>query len=431
MDGGNTDQMETARDALSSLSVLGDENQDGSNDGNNDGNKDGNDEGNQTNSSNDNPPPPPQAQPFSFDFRQPAAAAVAADDVEFADQNEFLALLPPSLLPKLEKLKSLHLAREELMEEYRSERAKLEARFHARMKPLYEERRKVVVGEMDEEFRREKEKEKEKQKNEDKENDEKEKDEKEKEKEMAVDEAEKETKDEEEFVKGIPQFWACAMGHFDVISELVTEEDVDCLKFMTDVTCENFPDGTGFELKFHFSPENPYFTNTVLTKRYEVPNLLTEDEPILKNVTGTTIHWKPNKSLTHKEITKKQRKKGGHGAGQIRTVTKRERTKSFFHFFTPPKMPNMEDVMDEEEADAVEEAFDFDYDVAQAFRGHLIPKGVLWFTGEAAEGDLGDLEEDEEEEGEEGEDRAGEEGGGSPFPPPVPGNGDTQECKQN
>ncbi len=35
---------------------------------------------------------------------------------------------------------------------------------------------------------------------------------------------------------------------------------------------------TGFELKFHFSPENPYFTNTVLTKRYEVPNLLTEDE---------------------------------------------------------------------------------------------------------------------------------------------------------
>ncbi len=202
--------------ALSSLSVLGDENQDGSNDGNNDGNKDGNDEGNQTNSSNDNPPPPPQAQPFSFDFRQPAAAPdVAADDVEFANQNEFLALLPPSLLPKLEKLKSLHLAREELMEEYRSERAKLEARFHARMKPLYEERKKVVVGEMDEEFRKEK--------NEDKENDEKEKDENEKEKEMAVDEAEKEAKDEEEFVKGIPQFWACAMGHFDVISELVTE----------------------------------------------------------------------------------------------------------------------------------------------------------------------------------------------------------------
>jgi Nucleosome assembly protein (NAP). len=39
--------------------------------------------------------------------------------------------------------------------------------------------------------------------------------------------------------------------------------------------------------------------------------------------------------------------------------------------------------MDEEEADAIEEAFDHDYDVAQQFRSHIIPKGVLWFTGEA------------------------------------------------
>ena len=39
--------------------------------------------------------------------------------------------------------------------------------------------------------------------------------------------------------------------------------------------------------------------------------------------------------------------------------------------------------MDEEEADAIEEAFDHDYDVAQQFRMHIVPKAVLWFTGDA------------------------------------------------
>ena len=61
--------------------------------------------------------------------------------------------------------------------------------------------------------------------------------------------------------------------------------------------------------------------------------------------------------------------------------------------------------MDEEEADALEEAFDHDYgmynflcnfdviyltvnvsceDVAQSFRSHIIPNAVAWFTGEVS-----------------------------------------------
>ena len=40
----------------------------------------------------------------------------------------------------------------------------------------------------------------------------------------------------------------------------------------------------------------------------------------------------------------------------------------------------MED-MDEEQADAVEQAFDLDYDVAKAFCLYSVPKVVLWFTG--------------------------------------------------
>ena len=223
---------------------------------------------------------------------------------------------------------------------------------------------------------------------------------------------------------------------------------MDCLDHLTDITCTDFPDGLGFELHFHFS-SNPFFTNNLLTKRYEVPNLLTEDEPILKEVTGTTIQWKAGQSLTYREVTKKQRKKGGPNAGQIRTITKKERTESFFHFFTPPKMPGLMDVIDEDEADAVEEAFDHDYDVAQAFRGHLIPRAIMWFTGEAMMEDY-----DEEmmaEMMQQQQDGAAAAGGlqqqvqpftfnpnpgtstgdDNPFPPPAAGEGENPECKQN
>ena len=221
---------------------------------------------------------------------------------------------------------------------------------------------------------------------------------------------------------------------------------MDCLEFLTDIKCNNFPDGSGFELAFHFA-ENPYFTNSTLLKRYEVPNLLTEDEPILKNVTGTTINWKSGQSLTHKQVQKKQRKKGGRNAGQIRTITKNEQQESFFHFFSPPKMPALEEVMDEEDANAVEEAFDHDYDVAQAFRGCVIPKAVLWFTGEAMEEDYDDL--DGFIAGEDEEDNNGDSAGGGlggdgadqqPFQfkfdggaaGPQPGaEGENPECKQS
>ena len=39
--------------------------------------------------------------------------------------------------------------------------------------------------------------------------------------------------------------------------------------------------------------------------------------------------------------------------------------------------------MDNEQSDAVEQAVNLDYDVAQAFCSHIAPKAVLLFTGEA------------------------------------------------
>ena len=61
----------------------------------------------------------------------------------------------------------------------------------------------------------------------------------------------------------------------------------------------------------------------LLIKRYKVPNLLLDDERILKNVTGYNIHMKEGRSLTYRDVKKKHRSKSGRRARQIRTVNKR------------------------------------------------------------------------------------------------------------
>ena len=70
-----------------------------------------------------------------------------------------------------------------------------------------------------------------------------------------------------------------------------------------------------------------------MNKRYEVRNLLLDDEPILKNVTGYNIHWKEGRRLKYRDVKKKQRSKSRGRSGQIHTFNKRERTDSFLYFF--------------------------------------------------------------------------------------------------
>eukprot|EP00574_Skeletonema_japonicum_P000289 CAMPEP_0201739152 /NCGR_PEP_ID=MMETSP0593-20130828/45630_1 /ASSEMBLY_ACC=CAM_ASM_000672 /TAXON_ID=267983 /ORGANISM="Skeletonema japonicum, Strain CCMP2506" /LENGTH=486 /DNA_ID=CAMNT_0048233405 /DNA_START=117 /DNA_END=1577 /DNA_ORIENTATION=+ len=440
------------------------------------------------------PSPPPQQQQddedvpaaaaHQFNFNLPAAApplALAAVDpnnnnnMDFGNLDpseinaQFLSLLPSCIHPRLDKLKSLSEDRLQLLEQYLIERAALEQKYCGLMKPLYEERRSVILGECDEQIRATTAATTSSSNNHNNDTNNNVKgipqfwacamghilgecDEQIRATTAATtSSSNNHNNDTNNNVKGIPQFWACAMGHIDLLAELITEQDVDCLDHLTDITCNDFADGSGFELHFHFNNDtNDFFTNSVLTKRYEVPNLLTEDEPMLQSVTGTEIDWKhPNKCLTHKTITKKQRKKGGPNAGQVRTIQKTERAESFFHFFTPPKMPELGDVVDEEEADAMEEHFDHDYEMACVIRGSLIPNAVHWFTGEAMEEDdmYGDeegmmmFEEGEDEDGEGGDGSggfvfhpnggSGGSDGSSPFPPPAAGEGENPECKQN
>jgi len=272
------------------------------------------------------------------------------DEEDDDDEDDIMRDLPRAMVKRVEKLQELHKQQEQIMEKYLEERAKLEQKYRSLCHPLYTERAKIIAGEKDEEI-------------------------------AGSDELKK--NDDDEIAKGIPQFWVCAMGHNENIAELLTEDDVDCLEHLSDIQCHDYADGRGFVLELHFSSDNPYFSNSVLTKRYDVPNILLADEPLLKNVEGCTIDWSgPEHCLTYRDVTKKQRGRGKH-AGQVRTVTKREHKDSFFHFFDPPRLPSTMDEMDEAEAERLEEAFDADYDVAQAFRHNLCPKAVAWFTGQA------------------------------------------------
>uniref|UniRef100_A0A7S2K4H4 Nucleosome assembly protein n=1 Tax=Leptocylindrus danicus TaxID=163516 RepID=A0A7S2K4H4_9STRA len=309
------------------------------------------------------------------------------EEDEDYDEEDIMDTLPPVMKMRVNKLQELQDQKNRLMEEYVKERAMLEHKYATLSEPLYDARKDIIVGAKDDELK------------------------------LAQGD------EESDAIVGIPQFWVVAIGHLEVVGELVTESDVDCLEYLRDIKCEDFENGMGFTLKFFFAP-NDYFTNEVLEKKYTIPNLLMDDEPVLQEVLGCDIDWKEGRNLCYKKVQKKQRAKRGPNAGQIRTVTKQERLDSFFHFFTPPKLPKMEE-MDEEEADALEEAFDHDYDVAQSFRSHIIPNAVLWFTGEALDSEF-DLGEGELE-------GAVVEGGNdnnSPFPAPVEGE-ENPECKQN
>ena len=219
------------------------------------------------------------------------------DDDDEDDEEDFLAQLPPSIRGRVDELKKLNVARDDFIEGYLKERAALEQKYYALCEPLFDQRKAIINGQGDKE---------------------------------EIQPADAEPENENEEVAGIPEFWNVAMSNIETIDDLVTERDAECLNFLEDITCQDLPTGLGFTLKFHFKP-NPYFSNSFLSKRYDVPNLLlVDDEPILKNVTGCEIDWKDSDMcLMHRVVSKKQRNK----KGQIRQVKKKERTESFFHFF--------------------------------------------------------------------------------------------------
>jgi len=211
-----------------------------------------------------------------------------------------------------------------------------------------------------------------------------------------------------EDVKGLPKFWLHVFknANEESLMGFVEPHDEEVLSYMTDLTVAMKTDG--FTLHFHFK-ENPFFTNQELTKDYTFRDgpdpkaLLEYDGPEIVGCTGCHIDWKEGKDVTKMTMkVKKIGKKGDRSSpakdcpdSPAKDVTEKVVTDSFFDFFDPP-------VVEEDcEEDSTEDraALALDFDVGFAIKEKLIPRAVLYFTGEIFddEDDFEDCDTDEEE----------------------------------
>ncbi len=207
--------------------------------------------------------------------------------------------------------------------------------------------------------------------------------------------------------------------------DMIQEHDEDVLLYLINIKVimkETKP--YGYTLEFHFR-ENDYFTNKVLTKSYELTcdrdedNPLTYDGPVMYKCQGCTINWHKGKDVTMRTVKKRQKHKS---TGTVRVILKEEKQDSFFNYFDMPThdgvrpsfrpilYPEMSlDGADEEDDDDVgEDLCNADFEIGHFFKECIVPKAVLYYTGElidqsSCEGD-GELEDFFPEDGNENED---------------------------
>jgi len=323
---------------------------------------------------------------------------------------EMLANLPPSVKRRIKALKKLQLEATHIEAKFFEEVHAIECKYHKLYLPLYQKRSTIVTGEYEP-------------------NDE--------ESQWASDEEEelcKELKDkakveevketpvkEEVPAKGIPEFWLTIFKNVSLLSEMVQEHDEPILKHLSDIKVNFIEEPMGFVLEFHFEP-NEYFTNTVLTKEYDMKCVPDEDDPFsfegpeIYRCRGCLINWNKGKNVTLKTVKKKQKHKS---RGLVRTVTKTVQNDSFFNFFTPAAIPD--DVNGAEVDEETRNLLTSDFEIGHYIRERIVPRAVLYFTGEGID-DEEDYEEEEDDEEEEDEDSDVKEGGN---PKPV-----DQNCKQ-
>lgn len=135
---------------------------------------------------------------------------------------------------------------------------------------------------------------------------------------------EEEKKEEEvKDVKGVPEFWLTIFKNVDMLQDMVQEHDEEVLTKLEDITVDFKENPMGFVLNFHFAA-NDFFSNSVLTKEYEMKCEPSEDDPFsfegpeIFKCKGCEINWKQGKNLTVKTVTKKQKHKSkGNNAVQV------------------------------------------------------------------------------------------------------------------
>ncbi|XP_052800406.1 nucleosome assembly protein 1-like 1 isoform X1 [Mya arenaria] len=338
----------------------------------------------------------------------------------------YIQSLPKSVKRRIKALKKIQFEATTIEAEFYREVHRLECEYATKYAPLFEKRSLVVTG-THEPNDEEADWPSDDEKDEDLAKDKKElasgdnKDEVEKKASIEDKKEEAEDKDDEN-TKGIPGFWLTIFKNVDMLSEMIQPNDEAILNHLQDIKVEfTEKEPMGFTLQFLFEP-NEYFENKKLTKEYVMRSEPEEGDPfsfegpeIIKCV-GCKIDWKKGKNVTVKTVKKKQKHKA---SGTTRTIQKTVQSDSFFNFFNPPTAPE-----DEEMDEDTEALLAADFEIGHFIRERIVPRAVLYFTGEAMENE-DDYEDGEEEEG--GEEGEYDEDADPDF---SPGKEKPAECKQ-
>ena len=270
----------------------------------------------------------------------------------------YVEKLPANVQNRIAYLKNLSKENSKIQSEFEKELLQLEQKYHVRHTVLFEKRKNVINGEYEptkEEYKIE-----------------------------GEDNSALPPADDK--IKGIPEFWLTVLKNVPPLSDQITEKDEPALKHLIDVEFSILEDLKGYKISFHFS-ENPFFTDSVLSKTYHV-DYEHENEENNDYTEGSTINWKEGKDLTVKVEIKKQRHKSSN---KVRTVKKSIPCDSFFNFFNSLPRPSEGEEVD----DDVWEAFESEFELGDLLKEQVIPKAVKWFTGEAVEEFYNNQDDDE------------------------------------
>ncbi|XP_011175504.1 nucleosome assembly protein 1-like 1 isoform X1 [Solenopsis invicta] len=343
--------------------------------------------------------------------------AALRDGISATGLEQMLSL-PASVKRRVKALKQLQLVTTNIEAKFYEEVHALECEYYKMCAPLYEKRNEIVSGAYeptDEQCVW------------DSDEDEEVLNNYMKEKAKIEDTAKEEVEDDP---KGIPDFWLTIFKNVSTLSEMVQEHDEPILKHLHDIQVKFLrANPMGFVLEFYFTP-NDYFSNTVLTKEYIMKCTPDKNDPFsfegpeIYKSKGCVIDWKKGKNVTVKTIKKNQKHKS---RGSMRTVTKTVQNDSFFNFFTPPIVPEDSQAdMDDE----TQSLLTSDFELGHYIRERIVPRAVLYYTGEGLEDEDDDYEDEEGEDDEEEEDEEEEASSPTNAPPGGKQGDDTNECKQ-
>ena len=200
----------------------------------------------------------------------------------------------------------------------------------------------------------------------------------------------------------LPNFWLDVLANSEEFRDDIEEYDEPVLEYLESIEASDIDptdEDKGFSVTFKFNPENPFFTNTQLTKTYVTArsNQFTDQLEIIQ-IQSDKIDWNAGKDVTVAVVAKK---KSGGGAKKKPVGTKVEPRASFFRYFRDLDDENLPSELgdtDEDDEDEEEEEMDrlgmimeSDWERASSLKELIIPRAIRWYTGEAV------MEEDDED----------------------------------